>query len=126
MSATLTVKQYWTDGKRQHVVGTLALTGNYTTGGIPLGLLVDGIFTSQSIVHSDVTGRGGYYGFDIGTLYEYRYVPAPYQSGIGAPANFLSEGTLRIFESGTEISAGALPSGVTEDTVFFYGIFQKF
>jgi hypothetical protein len=124
MSVSLTVNQSWTDGKRLHVEGALKfVAGNYVTGGIPLSLLVDGIFSSQPVVHSDVVGKGGSYGSDIGVLYEYRYVAAPYSNTINQQ---LSQGLLRIFLNGTEIAAGALPSNVLNDNVFFYGIFQKY
>lgn len=123
MGVTLKVNQSWTDGKRLHIVGNLTFTGNYATGGINLNLLVDGIFSSQPIVHSDVVGKGGAYGNDLGTLYDYRYVAAPYSNTINQQ---LSQGLLRIFSGGTELSAGAIPSGVLNDTVFFYGIFQKY
>jgi|SRR5277367_1512193 len=128
MSATLTVSQSWTDGKRQHFVGKIALSGSYVAGGVPLSLLVDGIFTSQPVVHSDVAGKGGGYGAALGTVYDYRYVNAPVSQGApGIPPNqFLAQGLLRIFLAGTELSAGAFPSGVTSDSVFFYGIVQKY
>jgi hypothetical protein len=126
MSATLTVNQHWTDGKRSHVVGTITLSGSYITGGINLPLLVDGIYTSQPIVHSDVVGKGGYYGYDVGTLYEYRYQNAPYNPSPTNLTNFLQQGVLRIFLSGTELPASALPAGVLADVIKFYGIFQKY
>ena len=127
MSAILTVNQSWTDGKRLHIVGTIVLTGNYVMGGIPLSLLVDQIFTSQPLVHSDVVGKGGYYGYDIGTLYEYRYQGAPQSSNAPGQVNqFLAQGVLRIFLNGTEIAASALPAGVLSDTIKFYGIATKY
>jgi hypothetical protein len=123
MSATLTINQSWTDGKRLHVVGAVSLTGNYVAGGMSFSLLDYGLPTSAPIVHSDVVGKGGYYGYDIGTLYEYRYLQAPAQS---AAQNPLANGVLRIYFNGTELSAGALPAGVSGDRIFFYGIFQKY
>lgn len=129
MSATLTIKQAWTDGKRYHIVGSIALSGNYVTGGIPLNLSpagpnstpINAPPTTQPIVHSDVTGKGGYYGYSSGSLYDYRYVAAPSND-----PTFLSDGLLRIFLNGTELSATAIPAGALSDTVFFYGIFQKY
>jgi len=127
MSASLTVNQHWTDGKRLHIVGLITLSGSYVTGGVPLSLLVDNVFTTQPIVHSDVVGKGGYYGYDIGTLYEYRYVAAPFQQSPPNPPNaFLANGLLRVYSAGTELSAGPFPAGVLNDTKFFYGIFQKY
>jgi hypothetical protein len=124
MSVSLTVNQSWTDGKRLHVVGNLKfVAGNYTTGGINLSLLVDGVLTSQPIVHSDIVGKGGTYSTDIGTLYEYRYLGSPNSNVIGQQ---LANGLIRIYLDGTEISAGALPANVLNDTVDFYGIFQKY
>jgi len=125
MSATLTINQSWTDGKRLHIVGMVSLTGNYVAGGIPFSLLDYGLPTSQPIVHSDVVGKGGYYTYDIGTLYEYRYIQAPAQGGPNAQ-NPLANGLLRIFLNGTELSVAALPAGVLGDHIFFYGIFQKY
>lgn len=125
MPATLTVNQSWTDGKRLHVVGIISLAGNYVTGGIPLSLEVYGIPTSQPIVHSDITGKGGYYTNNVGTLYQYRYLPAPYTSSPTSP-NPLANGLLRIYDGATELSATTIPAGVLSDTIFFYGIFQKY
>ena|ERR1700690_1553983 len=123
MSATLTINQSWTDGKRLHVVGkVIGLPTNYVTGGIPFSLEVYGIPTSQPIVHSDITGKGGYYTNDVGTLYQYRYLPAPLTSGFPNLAN----GLLRIYNGAVELTAAAIPAGVLNDTIFFYGIFQKY
>lgn len=121
MSATLTVTQSWTDGKRRHVVGTIALSGSYVTGGVPLNLAVYGNPTSQPIVVSDIVGMGGYYGAVPGTLYSYRYVPAPSTDPL-----VLQDGLLRIFDGTTELSAGAFPDGTLSDIITFYGIFQKY
>jgi len=38
MAATLTVTDHWTDGKRIHIIGTIATSGNYATGGVALAL----------------------------------------------------------------------------------------
>jgi hypothetical protein len=132
MSATLNVQQSWTDGKRLHVVGVISLSGNYTVGGISLSLVNLApnslpIPTTQPIVFSDVVGKGGYYAYDVGTLYQYRYQDAPFSYGPGnsPPNQFLNQGSLRIFLGSTELSAGALPAGVLSDVIKFYGIFQK-
>jgi len=121
MSATLTVTQHWTDGKRRHVVGTIALSGSYVTGGVPLNVAVYGNPTSQPVVVSNIVGQGGYYGSVPGSLYSYRYVPAP-----STDPTVLKDGLLRIFSGTTELSAGAFPTGTLADVISFYGIFQKY
>lgn len=129
--ATLTVTQSWTDGKRLHVVGKLSISpDDYTTGGIALSLINLGVNslpipTIQPVVVSDIVGLGGYYGFDVGTLYQYRYQDAPFNPSPQSPNSFLAQGVLRIFLSSTELSPGAIPAEVLKDTIKFYGIFQK-
>src|SRR5271169_1184865 len=131
-AATLTVTQSWTDGKRLHVIGNLLISsGNYVVGGIPLSLLTLGINsltipTIQPVVVSDIVGLGGYYGYDpTGNLYDYRYVPAPFNPSPQSPNSFLGQGLLRIFLAGVELTAAPIPADVLSDTIQFYGIFQK-
>lgn len=39
MATTVTVLEMWNDTKRSHVLGSIALTGSYTTGGISLNFV---------------------------------------------------------------------------------------
>lgn len=109
-TATLTVSDYWYDGKREHVVGTVVITNfNYVTGGIPLS------FAGQEFIKSAttpvvclITGVGGF-------LYSYDYTNL----------------SIRIFsQNGTtgalyETPGGSpLVTGISTDVIKLYAAFK--
>ena len=115
--ATLTVTDHWTDGKRIHVVGTLAFTGNYVQGGYPLNLSSDQIKSSGIPEYVSILGQTYYYAGGSQQLdWGYRY-----KNG-----NSIANGTVVILSGGTEISTGALPAGLANESITFYAIFPKF
>ena len=124
MSASLKVADHWVDGKRIHVVGTLTLSGNYVTGGIPLNLVSDQIKSNAAPTYANITGRSsGYYGYNayIGPYYAvgsygYKFIPGPN----------ITNGVVMITTGSGEIAPGALPVLITGDSIQFYAVFPKF
>jgi len=115
MALTFSVVDTWDDGKRIHVSGTVAATGNYTTSGDTLDL------SQVPVIASDqppVQGTGWLDGL-VG--YDYVFYP-------GATMNANKQ---EVFQQGTavgafpELAAGAYPTAITGDTITFYGIFKK-
>ena len=114
--SVLTTKKVWDDGKKIHVVGTLAVSAGpdtYTTGGVafdPLVNVVDGaglgialIGVSSQPFFSNVVG-GAYFG---------QYNPATKKM------------KLNVIVGGAEVAAGAVPAGLSSDLITAYFIFDK-
>lgn len=109
-TASLTVTDTWYDGKREHVIGTVAITNfNYVTNGIVLS------FTGQEFIKSStnpvvclITGVGGFlYGWD------YTNLSIRIWSQNGATGGFL------------ETPGGSpLVTGISADTIKLYAIFK--
>jgi len=115
MALTFTIVDTWDDGKRIHVAGTVAASGNYATGGDALDL-------SQSpLVASDQPPINGTAWMDGLAGYDYVFLP-------GAAMNSCK---VKIFQQGAaagafpELAAGAYPGAISGDTITFYGIFKK-
>lgn len=114
--ATPTVTDSWFDGKRLHVVGTIAIGASpltYAAGGPVLNFNGVGILSGLPPVRTDVSGRGGFiYKFLKGTT--------------------IANGTLAVFAEGTvaanaplvEHTTAAIAAGVSGDTIDFYAIFK--
>lgn len=109
--ASVTVTDFWYDGKREHAIGLIALTNfNYVTGGIPI-TWVGSEFIKSAIgpVHVQFAGIAGF-------TYVYDYTAA----------------TIRIFVTGsaalaalTELVGGAaLTTGVSTDTIKYHALFK--
>lgn len=115
MALTFTLVDTWDDGKRIHVSGTAAASGNYATGGDTLDLSQ---FPVIGATQAPVQGTAWMDG-----LAGYSYV--------FTPGSALNNGKVKIFQQGAsagafpELAAGAYPSPVTADTITFYGIFKK-
>ena len=115
MALTFTLVDTWDDGKRVHVTGTIAASGNYTTGGDTLDL-------SQAplIAPTRAPIQGSAW---IDSLAGYDYV--------FTPGSAMNNGKVKIFAQGAaagafpELAAGAYPAAITAHTITFYGIFQK-
>lgn len=102
---TLTVVNSTTFGNVYRVTGGLtvgASPGTYTAGGILMNLNTQPLIkASRTPFWVDFTGQSGY---------EYAYVP-----GTNA-----SNGKLKISTTaGTEVTAGAMPAGVSGDTIMY-------
>lgn len=112
MALTWATTDFWDDGKRLHIVGTLTASGNYATGGDAVDFQavitdVRGIRSQPSWV--EIRGKAGY-------VYEYDYtnkkVMARQEAAAANPAD--------------ELSAAAYPAGVTGDTIRAYVVVKKF
>lgn len=69
MSITATITDKWSDGKRQHVIGTLAFSGNYTTGGVAVDFAEAGVAALEPPVRVDIPAWRGYmFDYIPGTL----------------------------------------------------------
>lgn len=101
MALAMTVTDHWDDGKRLHVTGTLTASGSYSTGGDTLPTN-PAIKTTKNPVFVVVNMFSAYYAQQN-----------------GAKVKFFTA-------AGAEVSAGAYPSDITEDTITFYAIYHKF
>lgn len=115
MALTFALVDTWDDGKRIHVSGTIAASGNYSTGGDTLDLSQ---FPIVATAQPPLPGTGW-----INGLAGYDYV---FVTGTA-----LNASKIKVFQQGTsagafpELAAGAYPSAITGDTITFYGIFPK-
>lgn len=115
MALTFSLVDTWDDGKRIHVSGTVAASGNYSTGGDTVDLSQ---FPAVASAQPPIQGTAWMDG-----LAGYDYVFAP-----GAAMN---SNKVKIFAQGAaagafpELAAGAYPAGISGDTITFYGIFPK-
>jgi hypothetical protein len=115
MALTFTLVDTWDDGKRVHVTGTVAASGNYSTSGDTLDLSQAPLIASAQAPINGTAWMDGLAGYD--------YVFYP-----GAAMN---SGKVKIFQQGAsagafpELAAGAYPGSITSDTITFYGIFKK-
>jgi hypothetical protein len=107
MALTFSVVDTWDDGKRIHVSGTIAATGNYTTNGNTLDL------SQVPLIASDQPPVKGTGWMDGLAGYDYVFLP-------GAAMN---SNKVKIFQQGS--AAGAYLGTITADTITFYGIFKK-
>lgn len=111
-TVTITVKQSWPSGSKMiHYLGTVVFgAGTYPAGGLTFPLndpLIKAQRTPQKVV---ITAQGAQ---SAQALYDYRYIPGSDNTN----------GLVKIFTAGSEVSAGATPSGVTGDTIQFEAIF---
>lgn len=120
MALLVTPVHSWDDGQKMHVIGTIAASGSYTTGGDTLDFTPVaagfkgrnlGIASPPEWVH--IEGFAGYtYSNSIGTLLNNSLMKT--QQAPSAGSNPLSE-----------ISASAYPAAVIADTISFYAVFKK-
>jgi len=114
--ATFTTKKVWDDGKKVHAVGLLTVTAGpdtYTTGGIafnPQGNTVDGAGLGMPL--PGVPGQP-FWGNVVGNAYFAQYLPATGKLKISVVAG------------GAEVASGAVPAGLSSDTINAYFIFDK-
>ncbi len=60
MSILATVTDKWSDGKRQHVIGTLAFSGNYTAGGVAVDFGLAEVAAQESPLMVLIAAYRGY------------------------------------------------------------------
>jgi hypothetical protein len=115
MALSFTLVDTWNDGKRIHVAGTIAASGNYAAGGDTLDLSQTPIVASTRAPIQGTAWMDGLAGYDY----------------VFTPGSAMNNGKVKIFANGAsagafpELAAGAYPAAITADTITFYGIFPK-
>jgi hypothetical protein len=115
MALTFSLVDSWDDGKRIHVAGTVAVSGNYATSGDTLDLSQFPILASTQPPILGTAWMDGLAGYDY----------------VFSPGAALNSGKVKMFQQGAsagpfaELAAGAYPGAITGDTITFYGIFKK-
>lgn len=114
---TTNITNQWSDGQRLHVTGTIVMAGSYVALGDPIvwqnaadsrqGFI--GLMTQNQPDFVLVFGIAGF-------VYVYNLASQKIQIRTGAAAQ----------SALTDLTPGALPGGVTGDTIQFYAIFKKF
>lgn len=116
MAIVVTVTKTWNDGDCNHVVGTLALSGSYTTGGDTLNWKGVAGFTKSSLlpVWVNVDGIAGY-------KYEHVMGAGNDQAACKLLVRVATTSGANIGLA--EHTAAAYAAGVTGDTQRFHAIF---
>jgi hypothetical protein len=115
MALTFSLVDTWDDGKRIHVTGTAAASGNYSTNGDTLDLSQFPLVAATQAPIQGTAWMDGLAGYDY----------------VFIPGSSLANGKVKIFQQGgsagafPELASGAYPSAITSDTITFYGIFKK-
>ena len=118
MAIAITVKNVDAPGSTVLVTGTLAFSGNYTTGGDTL----DWTTATEQIAPSGKT---------IPSVTPPQLVLVASQDGnadnyVSVQGNALNNWKVKCFAAGgTEVSAGAYPTAITGDVVVFLAQFPK-
>lgn len=113
--STITVSKLrdWAPGNVYQVLGNLAFSASpdtYSTGGVPVNLAIPQIKATRTPIVVYIQGLSGY---------SYVYVP-------GSNA---SNGAVKVFTGAagqspfTELAAGAIPAGISGDTITFEAFF---
>lgn len=117
MALAFTLVDFWQDGRRIHVAGTVAASGSYTTGGDTLDLSsigALGVPATQPPIEG-TAWMDGLAGYDY----------------VFAPGSAINANKVKVFQQASgagafaELAAGAYPAAITGDTITFYGIFKK-
>jgi len=115
MALTFSLVDTWDDGKRIHVSGTIAASGNYATSGDTLDLSQFPVIAATQAPIQGTAWTDGLAGYDY----------------VFYPGSAMNNGKVKIFQQGSsagafpELASGAYPSSITSDTITFYGIFNK-
>lgn len=115
MALAFTLADTWDDGKRIHVAGTVAASGNYTTNGDTLDLSQSPVIASTRAPIQGTAWMDGLSGYDF----------------VFSPGAAINNGKVKIFQQAAgagafqELAAGAYPAAIGSDTITFYGIFKK-
>lgn len=138
---TLTVTDVWSDGKRQHVIGTVAVDASpatYLTGGLALALTDAKIKSQQAPKRIQLNGKSGFlYEYDRANAKMKIRVPVRITGGASAAgtgtvqgkaadAALTKEEAADVLIAGSElVTAVAIPAAVSSDVIDFYGIFDQ-
>lgn len=107
MSMTATINDQWSDGKRLHVIGTIAFSGNYAANGDTVDLIAAGVEAGSAPLRMTVESPDGY---------------ATHVTLGTDPSN----NKVQLFSAAnTEVAAGAMPAGVVAVTSQFEAIFNQ-
>jgi hypothetical protein len=115
MALTFSLVDTWDDGQRVHVSGTVAASGNYSTGGDTLDLSQFPVTAATQAPIQGAAWLDGLSGYDF----------------VFAPGSAMSNGKVKIFQQGSsagafpELASGAYPSAIASDTISFYAVFKK-
>ena len=115
MALTFSLIDTWDDGKRVHVTGTAAASGNYSAGGDALDLSQFPIIAAAQAPLQGTAWMDGIAGYDY----------------VFIPGSAMNNNKVKIFQQAAsagpfpELAAGAYPSAVTGDTITLYAIFKK-
>lgn len=115
MALTFSLVDTWDDGKRIHVSGTVAASGNYSTGGDALDLSQFPVIATTQPPVQGTAWMDGLSGYDYVLI----------------AGSAMNSSKVKVFQQGAsagafpELAAGAYPSAITGDTITFYGIFKK-
>lgn len=108
MPIAATITKQFDNGQSLEVIGTLAASGDYATGGDDVSVANLNIKSTRAPVFISVKGKGGYF-------YEY----------IVGTAKLIVRECAGSATLAPEIAATAYPVGVTGDVITFRGLFRK-
>jgi len=114
--ATLTTSKVWDDGKKVHIIGRLAVTpaaDTYTTGGIAFNLLANTVDGAGLGMPLPGIQSQPFWGNVVGGAYFAQYLPATGKLKIS------------VIVGGAEVASGAVPAGLSSDTITAYFICDK-
>lgn len=112
---TPTSKKVWDDGKKIHVVGLLTVApaaDTYTAGGNALDFVANMVDGAGLGMPLPGIGSQPFWVNVVGLAYYGQYNPVTKKLKLLTPG-------------GTEVTAGAVPAGLSGDTITFYLIFDK-
>lgn len=112
---TPTTSRVWDDGKKIHAVGRMAVApgpDTYTAGGNALDFVANMVDGAGLGVPLPGIGQQPFYAEVQGLAYIGQYNPTTKKM------KFVAFG-------GTEVTAGAVPAGLSNDVITFYLIFDK-
>lgn len=113
---TPTSKKVWDDGKKIHVVGLLAVAPSadtYTAGGNALDFVANMVDGAGLGVPLPGISAQPFWVNILGNSYFGQYNPTT------------KKVKLSVIVGGAEVAAGAVPAGLSGDTITFYLIFDK-
>ncbi len=116
-TTTLTVQDFWYDGKREHVIGTLVVNaGDYAAG----GLVVD--FTTLTAVKSSLVPSSA--AVQIWGVAGFVYAYAPGTTIANGKMQVFAETTVATNQPLLEYTATASSAGLLADVIRFHAIFK--
>lgn len=115
--STFTTSDVWDDGKKIHAVGKLTVSASpdtYTTGGVAFNVFGNTVDGAGLGLPLPTVSSQPFWANIVGGTYFGQYNPTTNKLKITAIAG------------GAELAAGAVPAGLSGDTIIAYFIFDKF